>query len=126
MTATDIVYFLEDDGMTPVQDWLEEMYRRDERIVEKCLDRIELLAERGYQLQRPFASRLRNGIYEIRVRFGSVNYRILYFFHENKAVLAHGLTKEAEVPDKDIALAVQRKNKFVLNPKQHTSSEELE
>ena len=58
------------------------------------------------------------------MRVGRVNYRILYFFHgKNVAVLAHVLTKEKEVPDRDIDIAIQRKAPFEKNPDQHTYSE---
>ena len=37
---------------------------------------------------------LRNGIYELRAKVGTVNYRVLYFFcGSNVACLSHGLTK---------------------------------
>ena len=53
---------------------------------------------------------MRDGIYELRARSGNINYRLLYFFHgQNVAVLAHGLTKEAEVPTADIERALERK-----------------
>ena len=54
----------------------------------------------GHELRRPEADFLRDGIYEL-----------LYFFHgQNVAVLAHGLTKEAEAPEqliiKDLPLVL--------------------
>ena len=50
-----------------------------------------------------------------------VNYRILYFFYENKAaVLAHGIVKEKIVPPADIGRAVERKKKFEEAPETHT------
>jgi len=54
-----------------------------------------------------------------------VNYRILYFFHgQNVAILAHGLTKEKEVPKGAIAEAIERKKRFEQNPEKHTYREE--
>jgi hypothetical protein len=49
----------------------------------------------------------------------------LYFFHgQNVAVLAHGLTKEKEVPDADIERALARKAVFEKDPIRHTHQEE--
>jgi hypothetical protein len=56
-------------------------------------------------------------IYEFRVRLGSVNYRMLNFFHGRiAAVLPHGLTKENEVPRRDIELTIRRKRNFESDP----------
>ena len=91
----------------------------------KCVARIEVLAELGHELRRPVADYLRDGIYELRVRVGQVNYRILYFFHgQNVAILAHGLTKEKEVPDADIDRALSRKAVFEKDPVRHSYQEE--
>jgi phage-related protein len=79
----------------------------------------------GYELRRPLADILRNGIYELRIRKGRVNYRILYFFHgRNLAILGHALTKEDKVPKADIERAIRRKKAFEENPAQHSYSEE--
>jgi phage-related protein len=72
-----------------------------------------------------FADFLRDGIHELRMRQGRVNYRILYFFHgKDSAVLAHAITKEGKVPDADIDRAVRRGKAFAPNPSVHTYAEE--
>jgi phage-related protein len=110
--------FQDDDGQVPLLDWLDQIPNKAK---DKCLIRIERLEELGYDLRRPEADYLRDGIYELRTRVGTVNYRILYFFFKQEAViLSHGLTKENDVPDKEIDLAVVRKKKFEKNPKMHT------
>jgi hypothetical protein len=46
---------------------------------------------------------------------------MLYFFRGADAViLAHGLTKESEIPDKEIDKALNLKNKFFADPESHT------
>jgi hypothetical protein len=45
----------------------------------------------------------------------------LYFFDGRiAAILAHGLVKEREVPEKDIRLALERKRLFERDPDAHT------
>ena len=121
-----VVFYKDPDGSVPVKDWLEqEVAKRDIRIAAKCRVRIALLKERGNSLRRPFADYLRDGIYELRIAFGRVNYRILYFFYGGGEVivLTHALTKEAEVPGKDIEIALQRKSLFESDPERHTYHE---
>jgi phage-related protein len=80
------------------------------------------LSEYGFELRRPAADFLRDGIYELRAKHVRVQYRILYFFHgQNVVILAHAIIKEDnEVPDRDIELASTYKDLFVLNPEIYT------
>ena len=93
--------------------------------LDKCTVRIERLEELGYELRRPQADFLRDGIYELRVGLQYLNYRMLYFFHgRTAAVISHELVKEAAVPPKEIEKAIEQKRKFEKNPKAHTYEEE--
>ena len=95
MPKIDVVFYQEDGRDVPVLDWLKELRRTDQRAYESCVAAIGRLSELGHELRRPLADILRNGIYELRIRKGRVNYRILYFFHgRNLAILGHALTKE--------------------------------
>lgn len=83
--------------------------------------KIERLRELGHELRRPEADLLRSGIYELRIGREGINYRILYFFQGRiAAILAQGLVKEREVPDRDIRLALERKRLFEQDPDAHT------
>jgi phage-related protein len=94
--------------------------QRNPKAYAKCAVRIKRLAELGHELRRPEADLLRDGIYELRARLGTVNYRILYFFHGREiAVLAHAITKENEIPAADINRALDRKRIFVADPAAH-------
>ena len=71
-------------------------------------------------MRRPEADLLRDGIYELRAKLGTVNYRLLYFFHgRDVAVVAHAITKENEIPGSEINRALERKRAFVANPAAH-------
>ncbi len=125
MPNTDVIYYRDADDSVPVLDWLTKLSRKNQKAAVKCLARIEVLAELGHELRRPVADYLRDGIYELRIRVGHVNYRILYFFHgQNVAILAHGLTKEKEVPDAGIDRALSRKAAFEKDPLRHSYQEE--
>jgi len=125
MPRTEVVFYQEAPGHAPVLEWLDELRHRDKRAYAKCWVRIELLAQMGHELRRPLADTLRDGIHELRIRHGHVNYRILYFFHgRNVAVLSHALTKEDKVPEAAIALALRRKRAFKHDPEAHSYHEE--
>ena len=120
MPQTEVVFFAEADGSAPLLVWLDE---QPAKVRDKWIVRIEWLAAMGHELRRPLADVLRDGIYELRVRHGHVNYRVLYFFHAGQAVVSHGLTKEDVVPDREIDLAVKRKAAFEQDPERHTYRE---
>lgn len=109
MPETRVVFFAAKDGSAPLLDWLDE---QAPKVQDKCLVRIERLAELGHEMRRPEADYLRDGIYELRVRFQQVHFRMLYFFHEGAAVLSHGFRKEGKVPDREIKQAIQNRREF--------------
>ena len=122
MPIANVIFYLEEDGMIPVLDWLDTLVPKAK---DKCVVRIERLKEQGHELRRPEADILRDGVYELRAKHAGMNYRLLYFFCGTKAVvLSHGFSKkQAKVPDKEIKAALIRKKKFEAKPKQHTYQE---
>ena len=125
MPEARIIFYQDDRGSVPVLDWLQDLQRKNRKAYAKCIARIELLSEQGHELRRPAADMLRDGIYELRSRFGNVNYRILYFFHgQGVAILAHGLTKEKEISDADIKRAIERKEQFTVDSDKYTYAKE--
>lgn len=118
MTKTTIVIYKEADGTVPLRDWLGQ---QPDKVQDKCLATVKMLAELGNQLRRPVADYLRDGIYELRIRYGHVNYRMLYAFcGKNIVLLSHGLTKEAAIPAKEIERAIRNLTRYRQNPKVHT------
>ena len=104
MPQTPLIFYRDDDSSVPVLDWLGALPAKAR---DKCRVRLERLHECGH---------------ELRVRLGTVNYRMLYFFHDRiAAVVSHGLVKEDTVPAREIYLARQRQTKFNANPRQHTA-----
>jgi phage-related protein len=127
MPRTDVIFYQEEEDDVPVLDWLKELRRCDQRAYETCIAAIERLAEFGHELRRPLADFLRDGIHELRIRKGRVNYRILYFFHgRDLAILGHALTKEDKVPSADIERTIRRKKAFESDPVKRSYSEEEE
>lgn len=120
MPKTRVYFYAEDNGESPVFEWLKELRRDDRRAYMACRARVLMLAAIGHELRRPHADMLRDGIYELRAGVGRVNYRLLYFFHgKDIAVVAHGLTKEKGVPAGDIDRAIERRTQYEKAPTKH-------
>ena len=117
MPKTEVILFAEEDGTSPLVEWLDGLQSKAQ---DKCIVRIERLAEMGHELRRPEADYLRDGIYELRAALQGIQYRILYFFHREQTIISHGLIKHREVPPKEIDLAIKRKVRFETNPLKHT------
>ena len=112
--------------VVPLVEWLQELEEAEPRAYEKCLAYIRLLAQMGSDLRRPVADVLRNEIRELRMKVGTVNYRILYFFcGANITCLSHGFTKEDKVPDAEIELALRRKRLVKQDMEKHSADWEL-
>lgn len=119
MPKIDVIFYKEDDGTVPMVEWLRDLQGKAQ---DKCYVKLERLADSGHELRRPEADYLRDGIYELRVKFQRLNLRMLYFFFGGMAVvISHGLSKEDKVPASEIDRAVERKSKFQDNPEPHIS-----
>lgn len=114
-----LIAYREDDGSVPLREWLDGLQKKAR---DKCLVRLKRLETLGHELRRPEADYLRDGIHELRVKHRRQNYRMLYFFHDREMVIvSHCLTKQqAQVPPREIELAIRRKQSFNQNPNQHT------
>jgi phage-related protein len=122
MSQIQVVMYREVDGSVPALDWFADL---PEKAQDKCRVRLERLAALGHELRRPEADYLRDDIYELRVRFQTANYRMLYFFHGRAtAVLSHGVVKEDRVPPNEIDRAADRKRQFDRDPSRHTFAED--
>jgi len=122
MPETEVIIYREDDGTAPLLDWLGSLAveARD-----RCIDRLALLGQEGHELRRPHAEYLEGtDLYELRVKFHRINYRMLYFFHgRTAAVVSHGFAKESRVPPREIKLATARMRKFRADPDRFTFRE---
>lgn len=101
-------------------EWLQSIRTHTKARV-KILKLIQRLKDAGHELRRPAVDYLRDGIYELRIRHERINYRVLYFFSgQNAVVITGGLTKEDSVPETEIKRAVDCKEQFLINPNTHS------
>lgn len=102
----EIYCFVDERGEAPVQNYVNRLPDA-ERL--KIAAYLHILGEMGYQMRRPFADSLGNktGLYELRPG----RHRVLYFFYlRNKVVLLHAFMKKTDkIPEREIEIALQRK-----------------
>src|SRR5438105_845168 len=65
MPRTNVWLYRDDDGTVPLLEWLDDL---PQKVRDKCRVKIERLRELGYELRRPEADYLRDGIYELRAK----------------------------------------------------------
>lgn len=118
MPHTTVQVFREaNNGPIPLLNWLDDLSVSEPEAYEECLDRILRLQRYGNELRRPIEDALRDGIRELRAKRGRVHYRMTYaFVGKNTALITHGFTKEGEVPDSEIDLAIKRVELVKSNP----------
>ncbi len=76
--------------------------------VAKVLRTIDLLEIFGSSLGLPHSKKIKNKLYELRIR-GKQEVRIFYTFYRDEAVLLHGfLKKSRQIPGKEIKIALQK------------------
>ena len=68
MPKTDVLFYQDADGRSPVVEWLERLRETDTAAFAKCAAVIERLQEAGFELRRPTADMLRDGIRELRAK----------------------------------------------------------
>ena len=122
MGRTRVVLYRDGDGSCPFLEWFDEL---PVKVQDKCFLRLERLKEQGHELRRPEADFLRDGIYELRVSFLRSSSPDLIFLPRNtRGVVSHGLVKERAVPPVEIDRAIERKKRFVTNPRRYTYEED--
>ena len=122
MPKAEVIIYKERSGEVPLLRWMDSLPRK---LRKKWTARFELLEEHGYDLRRPIMDYLRDEIYELRVKRGKVNYRVLYgFVGQNVVLLSHGCSKEGKVPEGEIDKAIERRNNYLSDTEAHTYVEE--
>ncbi len=126
MPSCEIRRYQDLAGYVPFDAWLATLAgpgKSQNRVAAvKVAAALTRLAANGHDLRRPTAAPLRDGVYELRVSVGNLNYRALYFFAgRGIAVMAHGCTKEAALEEADIDRAVTRRLAHKAAPLAHTA-----
>jgi len=111
-TEWSIVFYMEENGSSPVRDFLEGL---DAKTQARFLWSIEQLRLRNVQAREPLVRHLDDKIWELREESHTDIYRLLYFFFTGKRIIfVHGFQKKTQkTPRREIELALKRLARFV-------------
>ena len=105
MAKYQVEFFQTEDGSAPALDFIESL---GVKMAAKTYRLLELLAENGQDLREPYSKFLVDGIFELRVKFGSDDARMLYFFIiEKRIIVTNGFVKKTQkTPRSELAKAM--------------------
>ena len=107
-----VYFYQKGNGDTPARSFTRSF---PDNVIGKIDKWIERLQEHGPNLRRPIADKVRDKIYELRLSFGHLEPRFLYFFHERNIIITHGfLKKTKEIPSQEIDRAINYMNDFLI------------
>lgn len=112
MDGFDIIPYTEENGKSPVMDFVE---KQSDKMQAKILRTFDLLKENGYELGGKYTKYLSDGILELRIKVASDDTRVLYFFQtENRIILTNGFVKKTQkTPPKEIELAKKYRTDYL-------------
>ena len=82
----------------------------EDSTIAKVFRAIDLLKIFGLDLRMPHSKKIKNGLFELRIR-GKQEVRIFYTFHKMSIILLHGFVKKSQkTPQKEIQIALKRRS----------------
>ncbi|MFC1521864.1 type II toxin-antitoxin system RelE/ParE family toxin [Elusimicrobiota bacterium] len=107
----EIIFYTTSQGDCPAREFLDELPKKPRA---KILKHIAYLEQYGPDLPRPYADTLRDKIRELRVPYGRLQWRLLYFFDGKRAILTQGfLKKTSAVAEEEIQRALRRMKDWI-------------
>ena len=102
----DLIFYTTTQENSPVDDFLDSLGSKPRAKVERFMVHLKT---HGPDLPRPYADILRGKIRELRVPYGRLHYRLLYFFRGRRIILTSGfLKKTPRIPEEEIERAERR------------------
>ena len=107
-----IVFYTEDSGTSPVQDFLKNL---DTKTQARFAWAIQQLCERNVKAREPLVRHLEGKLWELRIESSTNIYRLIYFFFSGqRIVFLHGFQKKTQkTPRNEIEIALRRLDNFI-------------
>lgn len=104
----EVVFYERANGRAPAQEFLDSL---PIRLREKTLRSLRLLQELGPQLRGEETEHIRDGLFELRTKFGSDITRVFYFFFVGQKIVVTGgfIKKSQKTPRREIERALRCK-----------------
>ena len=108
----EVQYYETGRGECPVQEFIDCLGNRAKAKIARTID---LLEKFGIHLGTPYVKHVEGKLWELRIRVGTNQYRIIYFLLTGKVfVLLHGFAKKSgRVPKRDLKIARVRQDDFL-------------
>lgn len=112
MAGVSCFYYVTESGKSPVKDFIDSLDSSGQR---KFFFAKSLLEEFGHRLPQPHAKYIGDEIFELRFKGQEGQIRVLYFFfHQDRVIFTNGfIKKSAKLPEKEKALAIERRKSFL-------------
>ncbi len=111
MAEYEVVFYETAESACPAQEFLDGL---PPKVRGKVARWLALLEQEGPNLPRPYADVVRGKVRELRVSFGGMHYRFLYFFYGKHIVVTHGFVKKtAAIPEDELTRAHRCMSDFV-------------
>ena len=107
----EILYYWTARGEQPVKEFICFLQDKTRQKIQRSL---LLLSSQGPFLKRPYADKVAGALYELRIRLGVDQMRVLYaFVFKNQILLLHIFRKKTDaIAPRDIELAERRLKDF--------------
>lgn len=107
------VYYRDEDGREPVNDFIDNLAPSEQEEIDHTISLLNRLSPNDPPLPFPYSSQVEGQLRELRCHYGRELYRILYRRSGNLFVLLHALAKRTgALPQADIDLAKRRWDDF--------------
>jgi len=104
-------FYRDSKGNCQVISFLGKLQLKERAKVAKW---IEMLEREGPDLPMPYADIVKGKIRELRIGFGSNEYRFLYFFYGKRIIITHGFIKKTDrIPIEDLEKAERIMANFI-------------
>ena len=116
-------FFRDADGSKPVADFIRGL---PVKLKAKVVADLHLLEEYGNNAREPLSKFLEDGVFEVRSQAGNDIARVLYFFDENKVIIATNgfVKKQDKTPTNEIALAKARRTIYFMQKERKITRKE--
>ncbi len=114
MARTQAVYYRDNTGREPVHAFLESLpVKRRAKLSEFVDEHLNDRSPDAPPPEFPITSQVDGELRELRVRFASTRYRLLYQRSDNLIVLLHAIEKHTgAIPEADVQIARRRMDDF--------------
>ncbi|MDO4575897.1 MAG: type II toxin-antitoxin system RelE/ParE family toxin [Planctomycetia bacterium] len=110
----EIEFYKRANGREPVTEFLDELNRKNRRLLQRIYQDIKMLSDEGPDLSMPHTRYMQDGIFELRSRESSNISRIFYFFFfGDKIIMTHGFVKKTQhTPPGELEKAIRYKKDY--------------